>query len=665
MKNCQSCKGCKPGNITNLCDGEDFALVGNLNVGKSTIHARMKGRESSHINIPGTTVSIKRGTIKGTDIAIFDTPGIYSIFSNNEDERASRDLLLFPKTVADIHGIILVADAKNLKRSIAIALQYAEYGLPMIFNINMLDEGSARGIEIDTKELSNILGVEVFTTIATSGMGIQELIAGLTLARPSSFKVPYPQKIETYLDTITKLITSSQISPRAIGLLLLTEDFGIKKFIREKWGNSLLEKLEGLAVNCRREVHGLPENTLGNVYNLEAAKITSRVTQVEPPSRNQFILTFGDMCTRLSTGIPIALGIITIMYIFVGSFGATFLVDSINGLFFEGFLTPLITKLIAPIPSEFIKDMIVDPDFGVLPTGVFLALGLVLPVILCFYLAFGVLESSGYLSRISLLLDRIFQKMGLNGKGVIPLVMGFSCVTMAILTTRMLNTEKEKNIASFLLFLCMPCAPLIAVMLIILDKMPLSATLFVFGTILSQIIIAGYLANKIIPGQRTQLIMEIPTMRVPKPWPILKMSVAKSYFFMKEAIPVFIFASLAVFIFQRLGGLELLENSFGPIIGKVMGLPEKSIQVFIKTMIRRESGATELEHLSAVYTNLQLVVNLIVMTFLAPCLNSIIVLFKERGSKAASVIMITVVIYAITLGGFVNHFCRWFGISFT
>jgi ferrous iron transport protein B len=154
-------------------------------------------------------------------------------------------------------------------------------------------------------------------------------------------------------------------------------------------------------------------------------------------------------------------------------------------------------------------------------------------------------------------------------------------------------------------------------------------------------------------------------MRLPRPWPIFRMSVAKTYFFMKEAIPVFIYASLAVFVFQRLGGLEVLEKAIGPLIQDVMGLPEKSIQVFIKTMIRRESGAAELDHLSSVYTNLQLVVNLIVMTFLAPCLNSIIVLFKERGAKAGAVIMTTVVIYAITLGSLVHHFCRWLGITFT
>jgi ferrous iron transport protein B len=309
--------------------------------------------------------------------------------------------------------------------------------------------------------------------------------------------------------------------------------------------------------------------------------------------------------------------------------------------------------------------MIIDPDFGILPTGVFLALGLVMPVLFCFYLVFGTLESSGYLPRLSILLDKIFRKMGLNGKGVIPLVMGFSCVTMAILTTRLLDTKKEKNIATFLLLLGMPCAPLIAVMLVILETMPVSATLTIFGIIFVQTFVAGFVANKIIPGQGSPLIFEIPPIRFPKPTQVIRSAAAKTYFFIKEAIPVFIFASLLVFLFERIGGLDVVERLSRPLIHNLMGLPEKSVQVFIKTIIRREAGATELEHLSSVYTNLQMIVNLLIMTFLTPCINAIIVLFKERGKKTAAMIIAVIVVYAILMGSMVNHICLAFGITFT
>lgn len=642
-----------------------IVVVGNMNVGKTTLFARMCDRETTSANISGSTVAINTGRIKGTDKYAFDTPGICSIFSDNEDEKASRNLLLPHKSDTDIQGIILMADAKNIKRSLAIAIRYAEYGIPMLLDINMIDEAAPRGIKIDYDKLSEILGIDVCTTIAREGIGVQKVIASLADMRTANQLIEYPEWIEQFIAIVAKLLKPEDISPRAIGLLLLAGDSGIEEYVESKFGPGMLEQLKELADEYREEEPMSCIILLTNLYSKKAEQIVNEVQKVEPPAKNPFIIKFGDWCTQLSTGIPIAIGVLYIIYLFVGLFGATFLVDTINGVIFEGFLIPWTTKLMTFIPSAFIRDMIVDPDFGILPTGVFLALGLVLPVLFCFYIAFGILEDSGYLSRISILLDKLLQKMGLNGKSVIPLIMGFSCVTMAILTTRMLDTKREKNIASFLLLLGMPCAPLLAVMFVILGKMPISASMTVFGIIFLQIVIAGFLADKILPGIRSPLFMEIPPMRLPKILQILKMSALKTYFFMKEAVPVFILASLIVFLFERAGGLAALERASEPVIHSFMGLPRESVQVFIKTIIRRESGATEIQHLSSLYDNVQLVVNLLVMTFLSPCMNATIVLFKERGGKAAAVILGSVMIYAVLIGSFVSHACRLLGVTFS
>jgi len=645
--------------------GFNYALIGNMNVGKTSIFSSITSRKEKPINIPGSTVSITSGPLKGDKGIVHDTPGIISIFSANEDERGARQVILSDKFGGGINGIILVADGKNLKRSLAIALQYSEFGLPMLLNINMMDEAVSRGLEIDTQKLSDILGIEVTTTIAPEGMGIRELVGKFSQCRPMDYNITCSDSIEALLRDVDNILGDGRISARAIGLLLLHGDSDVKRYVSEHFGKKVADDLSKLIDHYYEETPAHSRNVLTEFYNTPSQRITEQVQISEAHSKNSVLTTFGDMCTAFSTGIPIACIVITAMYFFIGEFGATYLVDTLNSKLFEGMLLPFVKQFTDRLSSPFLRDMIMDPDFGILPTGVFLAMGLVLPVIFCFYIAFGILEDSGYLPRISILLDNIFQKMGLNGKGVIPLVMGFSCVTMALLTTRVLNTEKEKNIASFLLYLCLPCAPLIAVMLIILEKMPVSATIAVFGIISCQVLIAGYLANKILPGNRSPLFLEIPPMRLPKPIAVLKMASAKTYFFMLEALPVFILASAGVFLFERIGGLKLLEHTLGPMIHYVMGLPEKSVQVFIKTMIRRESGATELEHLRHIYTNLQLVVNLLVMTFVAPCINSFIVLFKERGIKTGMAINITVFIYAILIGSIVNHVCMYLGITFS
>jgi len=641
-----------------------IAIVGNMNVGKTALFTHMCGGKSTSMNISGNTVSIDAGKIRGVDRTAFDTPGIFSIFSNNEDARASRDLLLPGTTEQEIRGLLFVADAKNMKRSIAAFFPYAEYGIPMVFDINMFDEAASFGVEINTQNLSEILGIDICTTVARDGIGVTKLVSCLSNMRPPNRLIYYPDWIEQFFELVERLLKPEAISARAIGLLLLSGDGNIENFIEKEYGAGMLEQLKTLTERHRKEDSEACSILFSNLYNRKADQIADEVQTIEPPAENPFIVRFGDWCAQFSTGIPIAIILLYLMYLFVGAFGATFLVDAINGTLFEDFLIPLTEKLVAPIPVPFIRDMIVDPDFGILPTGVFLALGLVLPVLFCFYIAFGILEDSGYLPRLSILLDKVFHKMGLNGKSVIPLVMGFSCVTMAILTTRMLDTKKEKNIATFLLLLGMPCAPLLAVMFIILGKMPLSASIAVFGIIFTQIIIAGFFANKILPGERSPLFMEIPPMRIPKALQILKMSATKTYFFMKEAVPVFIFASFLVFLFERMGGLAVLERILEPVISDFMGLPEKSVQVFIKTIIRRESGATEIEHLSSIYSNLQLVVNLLVMTFLLPCMNATIVLFKERGTKTAVFILGSVMVYAIVIGSLVNHTCKLLGITF-
>jgi ferrous iron transport protein B len=639
-------------------------LVGNMNVGKSTLFSRLCPAEVASFTFPGTTVAIKRGAIKNSSRTAYLTPGIYSIFSANEDETASRDILLHHELTGTIDGIVLVADAKNLSRSIAIGLQYGEYGLPMLLVVNMTDEAASRGIEIDYKKLSAKLGIEVVAAVARESIGIGGIITGLNKMRPLQTSARYPDWVADFLHLTEELLNPSPIYARALGLLVLAEDRGALRFIRDTYGR---EKCKQLQENANLHRRNTPEEfiiSLGNTYNKAAELIVKNIQQVSPPAKDSFTETFGHWCAQLSTGIPIALAILFLMYQFIGSFGATYLADTINVKIFEGVLIPIISRVIEPLSVAFIKDMIIDPDFGILPTGVFLALGLVLPVLFCFYVAFGLLEDSGYLPRLSILLDKVFMKMGLNGKGVIPLVMGFSCVTMAILTTRLLGTKKEKNIATFLLLLGMPCAPLIAVMLIILEPMPFIATLTVFGIIFGQVFIAGMILNKLLPGTRSPFIMVIPPMRIPKPLLVIRRSAAKTYYFMKEAVPIFILASFIVFVFQRLGGLQAMEHMLRPVTTGLMGLPEKSVQVFIKTLIRRENGATELEHLRTIYTNRQLVVNLLVMTFLTPCLNAIIVLIKERGLKTAGMLILSVLTYAVVFGTIFNYSCRALGITF-
>jgi ferrous iron transport protein B len=584
---------------------------------------------------------------------------MYSVFSRSEDGMACRLLLLS----GQVDSLVQVLDAKNLRRSLVVALQLAEFELPTVFALNMVDMAHARGIEISIDALEARLGAEVLPTVALERRGVGELPALLDRARRPLRSVTFPAPIEDTLGLFCRLLAGATIPARALAILLLAEAPAARRYVAQHFGKGMVDQVDRLISSLRRDYNRPLDVVLTESYAATADRIvrqTQRVQQRAP----LFMTRFGLWAQQLSTGIPLALAILFAMYLFVGSFGATYLVDLLNNRIFAGILTPIFERIVDPIPSTFVRSALVDEDFGVLTTGLFLAFGIVMPVMLCFYLFFGVLEESGYLPRFSVLLHRLMKRIGLNGKGVIPLVMGFSCVTMALLTTRMLDSHKQRLIASLLLTLALPCAPLVAVMLIILAKMPWYASAFVFGFVFLQTIVIGVLADRFIPGGHAELMLELPPMRTPGLRSILVTTWRRTWAFMKEATPLFLLAAFLVFIFDYVGGLRLLEDATRPLMNGLLGLPESSVRVFMKTIIRREAGAVELDLLKADFSNLQRVVALLTMTLLIPCVNTMVVLFKERGARVAGVILAGVFVYAGLAGGLVNHLCRALGITF-
>lgn len=693
-----------------------LALLGNVNVGKSTLFDRLCRRGDHSVNIPGSTVRARRGVLQvgsgaaprrmrrecahcqggwghrrrlrrrrggpacceraGEEVRcagiknlgsarppvvthVFDTPGSATLAATSEDEMVARDLLL----AGLIDGVALVADSSNLRRSLALALEVAEFGLPMVLVLNMIDEAEAQGIEVDPGALSRELGVDVVRTIAVEGVGVRRLSERLLDARRPRKLVRLQPDLEGALTRIEALLPPGLLPPRALGMLLLAGDHQVGRWLDDELDPAARARIDSVIQNTAAGFATPLDVLIADAFHAEAEAIAARVARRSTYSPD-LLVRVGHWAQRPFPGLLIAAGVVALAYYWVGSFGATLVVDTLATHLFDGLLMPLCQKAAAPIPSDFVRDALVDPEFGLLPTGLFLAIGLVLPVLFCFYLLQAVLEDSGYLPRLSVLLDRLFRWMGLNGQGLIPLVLGFSCVTMALITTRMLETRKERLLLTWLLMLGVPCAPLFVVMLVILGTLPASAWIVVLGVIGLQILLAGYAANRIIPGHLPDLILEIPRMRVPRPTVVLRKTWRRTWQFMKEALPIFMAASFGVFLFDRVGGLDWIERVGRPLVHGALGLPDQAVQVFIKTAVRRENGAAALEDLREQFTPLQLVVSMLVMTTLVPCLNSVIVLFKERSVREAGTILGAVVVWALVMGAAVHWTCRGLGITF-
>jgi len=669
------------------------AILGNACVGKTSLFERLCAGGERSFCIPGIARELKRGVLAAgqgraplasvrpcvgrgprgagrhdgvarcsTNASpvtnLYDTPGSATLAANSEDETAARDLVLSGR----MDGVIVVADAKNLRRSLALALEVAETGLPMVLDLNMLDEAEDMGLEIDDAALARELGVPVARTVATENRGVRRLAELVLDARIPRRRVRLPEAVARALERLAEIPGTPVLPFRAIGLLLLSGDRGAETWVAEHLGEHALAGARAIVEDIQRSFNTPLKKLLADHFYAEAERIVDRVV-VSHPRSPSLLARFGELAQRPLSGSLIALGVLVLAYYWVGVFGATFLVDIISARLFEGILIPWCDGVARHIPSEFVRDAIMDPDFGLLPTGLLLAIGIVLPVLFCLYLLQALLEDSGYLPRLAVLFNRLLNRIGLNGQGLIPLVLGFSCIAMAVITSRMLPTRKERNILT-LLVAGIPCAPLLAVMLVILDGMSWTAGAVVFGLVGVRIAVAGCVAARVLPGRLPDLILEIPRMRVPRLRVLWDKTWHRTWRFMREAVPVFLVASFVIFLFDRVGGLAVLENLARPFVHDVLGLPDQAVQVFIKTAIRRENGATELKHIRGQFDNVQLVVTMLVMTFVTPCLNSTIVIVRERGLKACLAILCTALVSAVAVGVLVNVVCRGLGITF-
>ncbi|MHC4176572.1 MAG: nucleoside recognition domain-containing protein [Planctomycetota bacterium] len=591
---------------------------------------------------------------------LVDTPGAAHLFARGEDECATRNLLMAGE--ADV--LVVVADAKNLRGSLVLFLQACEFQLPTVLVLNMTDEAQQLGLQFDLERLAAAVTVKITPLVAVEGHVLERMTDVFERAKIPSIRVPYPKEAEKALETLAELLGGAPIPPRALGLLLLAGDRRAEQMLEEEIDPEAADRAREV-VRKAKQAFRLPlEVMITNAVYAEAERIAEQVTRYQAPPSADLLQWFGHYAAHPLFGLPIALLVILAGYYWVGLLGATIVVDYLNQKLFCVLLLPACERLFGNLPWTFVQDAILDPDFGLVPTGLFLALGIVLPVLFFFYTVFGLLEDSGYLPRLSVLLDRALRRLGLTGKGVLPLVFGFSCITTAILAARVLPTRKERIITSFLLLLGFPCAPMLAVMLVVLEPLPWTAAATLFGLLFVQVLVAGVLANAIMPGGGSDFILELSPIRIPRLWVVLNRARQKSWQFLKEALPAFMAASFLLFVLDRLGGLDALERLVRPVVNSLLGLPDQSVRVFMKTMIRRENGAAELTLVQNHFNSLQLVVTLFVMTVILPCVNSAIVLLREQGIKICLLLLLIVSLYAIVAGTGLSWVCQALGVTF-
>lgn len=678
-------------NFNNKSRSKKIILVGNPNVGKSVIFNYLTGKYATVSNYPGTTVEISRGILDASreKIEVLDSPGVNSLFPTSEDEMVTRNILLDEEKKT----IIIVGDAKNVLRAVSLTIQLSFFDYPLILILNMMDEAGERGIEIDIPALSNILGIEIYPSIATKGKGLRPIKTLSFSPEIPSQLLNLPEDMREEYTRILDILPSQIPHRRYIALCLLAGDRSIMKILKDKFQLPVHVE-EEIFQFLRRRNSQFFLNSLTYLISRTAGEVASRVLKKkELPSGGKNIRDFlGRAMMGPVSGIPFAIFVLLGMYYFVGVLGAGITVDFLESTIFAKYISPFFISLfdkILPFSHEHMKDGITllpeyslssssfslfeeicmsIHDFFVGPYGIITmafsyAIAIIFPIVTFFFICFGILEDSGYMPRLAVMADRIFKIMGLNGKAVLPIILGLGCDTMATITTRILETRKEKIIATLLLALAIPCSAQLGVILGMLGKLPFSATFIWAGVVVGVMFFVGYLSSIFIQGRRESFIMELPPVRLPSFKNIFAKTLFRLEWYMKEAVPLFLLGTMVLFAFDKTGIMERIYAFSAPVVKNLLGLPEKTAEAFILGFLRRDYGAAGLYDMQArgMLDNVQVLVSIVTITLFIPCVANFLVIIKERGVKVAAGIFFFVIFFSLLAGSILNHVLRSIG----
>ncbi|UCD83749.1 MAG: ferrous iron transporter B [Deltaproteobacteria bacterium] len=572
--------------------------MGNPNVGKSVVFSRLTGVNVIASNYPGTTVEYTQGFLKvGDDITeVIDVPGTYSLEPACQAEEVALKMLkeVEPSGKNDTSEagdlIINVVDATNLERNLHLTLDLLERNLPMVVALNMWDETKHRGIEIDVVKLEEYLGVPVIPTVALTGQGIKELVSKLPEA--SSPTIPVRNHDLKWTDIGRMTVDVQNITHRHHTIRDRVEEWSMKP-----WSGLLFAAV--IIFLSFELIRFIGEGLIGYLF--------------EP--------LFEDIY------LPILMKLSGLL----GSSG--FLHDILIGKLIDGKI-------------DFVQ------SFGLLSTGLFVPLGMVLPYIFSFYLILGFLEDWGYLPRLAVLVDTIMHRLGLHGYAILPMILGLGCNVPGAMATRVLESRRERFIAATLMSIAVPCMAQIAVIIGLVGQRGGIYVAQVFLTLFLLWIVLGLVLRRVIKGISPELLVEIPPYHIPYWSALLKKLWIRLSGFLREAIPLVLIGVLLVNILYTLKIIDFLARLAGPFLTTLWGVPDSVISALLIGFLRKDVAVGMLEPLGL--TTKQLVISCTVLTVYFPCIATFAVLIRELGVKDMFKSALLMILTAIIVGFLLN-----------
>ncbi|MDA3872080.1 MAG: ferrous iron transporter B [Candidatus Marinimicrobia bacterium] len=573
-------------------------LIGNPNVGKSAIFSRLTGVKVIVSNYHGTTVEYTKGYLKlGDDrMEIVDIPGIYSLEPTMKAEEIA--VKIFEEAVKEKNENIFinVIDSTNLERNLNLTYELIKRNIPLIIVLNFWDEAGHTGVSINREKLENILGVPVITTCGITGEGIKNLVDNLHNAGGSDF---------------------------------LSKDSTKDTTEKNKW-----ERIGEIIEQVQKLKHR--HHTIGEKLS--------------------------DFSIHPLSGLLVAIIVLGLSFSIIRLIGESLITYLLEPMF-ENYWTPVLLKMSAlfngnGILHDILIGQVIDgkisylDSMGMLSTGLFVPIAMILPYITAFYFVLSFLEDSGYLPRLGILVDNLMHKLGIHGLAIIPMLLGIGCNVPGALSTRMLETRREKFIASTLMAIAVPCMAQIAMIFGLLGRYGLKAIIIVFGILFVVWVVLGLLINRFVKGTSPEIFTEIPPYRIPYFKSLLKKLWMRVIWFVKEAVPYVLLGVLIINILYVLHVIDFLGNLVGPIITGLMGLPKETVGALIVGFLRKDVAVGMLVPLGL--SMKQMIISSVILTMYFPCIATFTVLLKELGAKDMAKSATIMILSTLIVGTILN-----------
>ena len=606
-------------------------LIGQPNVGKSSLINALTGAKVIVSNYPGTTIDIIEGKAKinGIEYTFLDTPGIYNLFPSTMEEKITDEIVLN----GDYDFVIQVIDAVSLERSLIITMSLIELGVPLILAINFWEEAEKKGIEIDIKKLEEMLGVKVVKINPIKKNGVKELERNLNEARKSHFKIIYDDDIEYAIQKTMELVGKTKLERRGIAVKILEGDeIAIKKYGIEEDKIIKIERHPKMAIDIQ-----ITKSGYASIIAKSVTSLRKKEEMMHPFDR----FLFSNWATSFIFSIL--------------TFVSIFLILIYLGGWFQDNLTNLFQPLINSISKNSFWGIILQQSL----IGVAAGISIAIPYIGIFYVILAIMEDSGILARFIIILNRAFKKIGLPGKSIIPIMLGLGCSVAAIRASRILSSMEDRLKVAFL-YSFVPCSSRAAIIFGVVAHFAgilYAAMIYIISFFL--LIITAKLLNIVIKKEPMPIIEELPSYRVPK----LKNVAVKSWIRMKAfvyvVIPLLVAGGGAYGLLLNFNVVGLIVDPLKPLTATWLMLPPKTIIALFYGFLQKDltmamlANALGTLNFGVAMSKIQIFTFGMASSFQIPCIIAFGMLIKELGWKNAILIEIASLVYGLTITGII------------